>query len=191
MPDYDLGSSATIFVVFNTYDGYALIMCPNRFSRFPVAKPSVRGYDQYDRNPVQEPAMSPRREVALNYFIKILSGLFFIMVMLLVIHVSMTASPPREELFWGIFLLVLFVVTLVISLSTVNIMVARSTSTGDLEHLLKVKSIWQHQYDAHARVSLGKFIRVGRPKQQSPDSGTTLDRLVTIKKQGHWLPDDQ
>ncbi|HQR06683.1 MAG TPA: hypothetical protein PLN21_07670 [Gemmatales bacterium] len=62
-----------------------------------------------------------------------------------------------------------------------------------LVDLLVKKPDWQHDHDANAWVSIGKFIRVGRcPEEpETKPEASPLERLVAIKKQGYWLRPSQ
>lgn len=58
-----------------------------------------------------------------------------------------------------------------------------------LENLLVKKPDWQHDHDANAWVSMGKFISAGSvpDEHETKPAVSPLERLVAIKKQGYWL----
>ena len=137
----------------------------------------------------KEPAMSLRQNKILLICMELLCGAVVLVISLFWLSLALRPTFSIEDFFWGMCLLPVMFFCLFNNIFNPMIFRDSPKAKGDLEHLLFLKPIWKQK--ATTRVSLGKFIRVGQPKQRAPESGTTLDRLIAAKKQGDWLPTDE
>ena len=131
--------------------------------------------------------MSLRQAKILAIFIELLSGTFIMIASIYVLTIALGPRFEPEQLFWGLLALILIFVSVLTNMVRPVVLSPNTVAKGDLEHLLHNKPTRQKQTEQAARVSLGRFIRVGSPKPPSSTTEDPFERLVTIKKQGDWL----